>query len=834
MKRLLTLLTGFFILISILPLRAQDLIKNSTVTGVCYAGKKISKFYIPPPEEFFRKAWAKSGGSITINYTGFSTEAKAAMDYAASILKSILPADTKFTINASWEKISTAGVLAQSTITGYIGGSVINALNPLSFYPIALAEKIAGKSLNNDTDADITLAVNSSINWYFGTDGNTPVSKYDLVTVVMHEICHGLGFFDTFSYTATIGSYGFNSIPLIYDTYVENADGNRLTDTLKFVNNSTSLGSQLIGGKLYFNGPLLNKYTTSNNYPNLRAKLYAPATFDAGSSISHLDESAGILNRDALMTPFINLGEAIHNPGKFTFSILGDIGWINTRIIHTPNGDTESNLSQIILSATVKSDTSYNHNRVGMVFSFNNFLTSDSLFLTSPASNDTYNTTIDIPAYNSELQYYFFVVDNFQRTYRSPSVYKDFAIIKNNRYHVYIGTDTVKPVITHTPVSYYLQTIDSIKFAANVIDNLGVDSAYVEFKINKGPSKFYRLKKGQSDNYTTSFDARSLNLKGHDSIEYKIFAVDTAKIPNIGVLPKTGFFVRQVEEIFSEATVSYSTDFSLAGPDFFNIGFDITKPAGFSKFGLNSKHPYESPLDNNKSIEYTSILRQPLKFDNIGLLVSFNEVVLVEPGAPGSVYGSSDFFDYVIVEGSKNFGKTWFGLIDGYDSRLFPLWDTVYNSSIVGDNSTFVGTESLLHNHTFLYRPSDNISAGDTILLRFRLYSDPFANGWGWVIEDLKISPLIDAVLEIKNHPLIAYPNPGNGIIKIITDVPGLDNYKQLHYSVFNSAGICLVNTRTPGSSETLVDISQYPAGIYIIVLYLDDGIKTIKYSLIK
>ena len=34
------------------------------------------------------------------------------------------------------------------------------------------------------------------------------------------------------------------------------------------------------------------------------------------------------------MTPYIDKGEAIHDPGKFTISILGDLGWINTRIIH--------------------------------------------------------------------------------------------------------------------------------------------------------------------------------------------------------------------------------------------------------------------------------------------------------------------------------------------------------------------------------------------------------------------------------------------------------------------------------------------------------------------
>ena len=832
MKRLLTLLTGFLIINPVLPLRSQDLIKNSSVTGVCYAGNKINKFYIPPPDEFFRKAGSKSGASITIYYTGFSSQAITAMEYAASILRKLLPPDTKFTIKASWEKISTTGILAQSSITGYAGGWGINALNPLSLYPVALAEKIAGKSLNSDPEGDIILTVNSSINWYLGTDGQTPVQKYDLVTVVLHEICHGLGFYDSFDADATVGWYGISSVPIIYDTFIENSSGNRLTDSLKFPNYSTDMRSQLTGNQLYFNGPLLKTYSSSVNYSILRAKLYAPSTWDKGSSISHLDESS-TLRVNSLMTPFIDLGEAIHNPGKYTFSILGDLGWINTRIVHTSRGDTEAHLAQLLLSTVIKSDTLYNHNKVGVVFSFDKFLTSDSLYLTSPGSNDTYSTTISIPSYNSELQYYFFVEDKFQRIYRSPSVTKDYSFIKNNRYHIFIGTDTVNPVITHTPVTYYLQTVDSIKFDITATDNLGIDSAYVEYRINNGPSKFIRLKNNKADNYSIVFSALPLSLKGHDSIQYKFFAVDTARVPNLAMLPETGFFVTRIEEITSTLS-SYSTDFSGAAPDFFNIGFDVSRPAGFSKYGLNTKHPYESPEDNNKSIEYTSILRHPLKLNESGMLFSFNEIVLVEPGEAGSVFGSPNFYDYVIVDGSKNFGKTWFPLIDGYDSRLFPSWETAYNSSIVGNNSTYVGTESMLQKHTFLYRPSDKISAGDTLLVRFRLYSDPFANGWGWVIEDLKINALVDAIPEVDNPIVKVYPNPGRGLINITTGIQGQDNYKPIRYSVFNAAGICLIRTRTIGPTETTVDITDYPAGIYIIVFYLDNGIKTIKYSLVK
>ena len=831
MRKFFYLLFGFLIFTPVLTLESQTLIPNKSVTGTCYAGTKVNRIYIPPPDEFYKKDRSKGGGNVTIYYTGFSAQGKAALAYAGSILESLLPVGTNVTILASWEKISTAGILGQSTITGYIAGWGINALDPMAIYPVALAEKIAGKSLNTDAEGDLTLAINSSINWYLGTDGNTPTTKYDLVTVALHEICHGLGFFDSMSTDATLGWYGIGSIPMIYDKYVENFGGNRLTDTLKFLNYSTGLRSQLISGQLYFNGPLLKKYSVLNNYTITKAKLYAPPTWDAGSSISHLDEQPATLPKNALMTPFIDFGEALHDPGKYTFSILGDLGWINTRFIHKPVPDTEEHLTQITLTSAIKSDTLYNRNKVGVVYSFNKFLTSDTLYLFSPNSDENFKTTINIPSYNSELQYYFFTEDCFSRLYRSPSLYK------LNPYSIFIGTDTVKPVISHTPEPYYMETVDTIKFNATVTDNLGVDTVYVEYYIeskgNSGPLTYIGLTAGASDSYSSILLAKQLSLNGGDSLHYKIYAIDKANIPNKSVFPKTGFESVPIEGV--GLTISnYSTDFTNATADFFNIGFTVSKPAGFSKFGLNSKHPYESPEDNNKSIEYTAILRNPLKFNESGILINFNEIVLVEPGEAGSVFGSPGFYDYVIVEGSKNFGKTWFGLIDGYDSRIETTWESAYNNSISGNNSTFIPTESMLKKHTVYYPPSDKISAGDTIMVRFRLYSDPFANGWGWVIEDLKISPLIDAVEKVSNSPLLIYPNPGKGLIKINTSSSGYENGKPLRYSVFNSAGICIKTDQTAGNSESLIDISGYPTGFYILVLYSDDGVKKIKYSLIK
>jgi len=818
----------FFLLNQFLELNAQELVLNSSVTGVCYGSNKINLVSIPPPKDFYKKRGTKGIASVTIYYSsGFTNAAYQAMEYAASILETIIPPDTKLTIQAYWDAISNENMLGQSVITGYSVGWGIDALNPFAFYPVSLAEKIAGKSLNADIEGDIQLTINSSINWYLGTDAKPPVQKYDLITVVLHEICHGLGFFDSMDTNGTTGIYGIGSLPMIYDTFIENSDGLRLTDTL-FTNPSASLYSQLTGSQLYFNGPLLKNFTSGS-----RAKIYAPSTFDKGSSISHLEEKKslfldelGTLQVNALMTPAIGLGEAIHDPGKLTMSILGDLGWVNTRIIHNKLKDTEVPLNEIELAVTINSDTEYNRNKVGLVYSFDNFVSSNSIYLTSVNSDNNFKTILPVPSYNSELKYYFFAEDKFLRLYNSPS------LAKLAPYHVYIGTDTVKPVISHTPVDYYFEKIDSVKFIATATDNIGIDTVYVEYNINNGPSKYIGLASKSLDIYSMTFNIKPEALKGGDVINYKIIAVDKSSGHNISMLPKNGYYSIKIEALKSILN-GYSTDFSTAAADFFNKGFEISKHNDFSNYALHSEHPYKSPEDNDSSYNFTAILLHPVIFDASGMIISFSELVLVEPGETGSLFGSPGFYDYVILEASKNFGKTWFKLLDGYDSRYIPSWETAYNSYLDAQgNSTYIGKESMMLNRTIFPRESDNMSHGDTLLIRFRLFSDPFANGWGWVIENLKINQLVDRVEKISVNPVKVYPNPGNGLITILSNE--FQSAKPVRFSVFNSAGICILNDYISGAPAATIDISSLPSGFYIIKLYFGDGIRNIRYSLIK
>ncbi|MBI5009509.1 MAG: hypothetical protein HZB98_07660 [Bacteroidia bacterium] len=450
-----------------ISLYSQDLIYNKSVTGVCYAGSKTSRIYIPPPGKFLNNRDGKGTGSITVYYSGFNAEALTAFEYAVSILESILPEDTRTTISANWQPIETSGVLGNSSVTAIAGGWAINAFKPMAFYPVALAEKIAGRSLNSDIQGDIIITLNSKANWYLGTDGNIPAGsgKYDLVTVIIHEICHGLGFFDSMDTDDNTGFYGFSSIPVIYDTFIENLNGELLTDTTKFRNNTMALRKEMTGQNLYFTGPVVKALTGEN-----RLKIFAPTTWDNGSSISHLEEATKIL-----MSPYIDKEEVIHNPGSYTEAILSELGWINTRIIHMPQGDTEESLSQVKMEVEIKSDTAYNRDKVALVYSFDGFDSSDTLYMTSLNSDDRFSVILPIPSYNKELQYYFFTEDVFKRSFHLPSMYQMF------RFKSFIGTDTIKPVLSHIPAKYYFETEDSIKLIAEVSDNIGIDTVYVEY-----------------------------------------------------------------------------------------------------------------------------------------------------------------------------------------------------------------------------------------------------------------------------------------------------------------------------------------------------------------
>ena len=206
-------------------------------------------------------------------------------------------------------------------------------------------------------------------------------------------------------------------------------------------------------------------------------------------------------------------------------------------------------------------------------------------------------------------------------------------------------------------------------------------------------------------------------------------------------------------------------------------------------------------------------------------IISFDEVVLVEPGEPGTVFGDDEFWDYVILEGSSDYGKTWLPLIDGYDSRANSSWLTVYNSSISNQNSQAEGSRDLYINRQFSLTEKGNFQEGDTVLIRFRLFSDPYANGWGWAIDNLRIQQPVSVNIRDVLSPghILFWPNPFSHTLnwRYSAEVP----VSELEFEIFDLTGRLIQRNQVgniyPGMSAQL-PVSDIPSGFFIISVKAD------------
>lgn len=267
--------------------------------------------------------------------------AQTAFAYAASLWATQISSSVPMVIQACWASNLTSPILGHAGATGNYYGGGIGMPTTNTFYPIALINAVRGDDVLNGAEEEIAAAFNANfLSWYFGTDGNTPAGKIDFVSVVLHEIGHGLGVTGTMHIDDGLGvgpaiecdgitghgcwGWGF-SIPLIYDRFTENGAGQSLINTAVFPNPSAGLAAQLTGGSVYFDGPNAKAANADNGQGPV--KLYAPSAWSAGSSYAHLDYDTYRSTENALMVYAMASATARHSPGPVTLCLLKDLGW---------------------------------------------------------------------------------------------------------------------------------------------------------------------------------------------------------------------------------------------------------------------------------------------------------------------------------------------------------------------------------------------------------------------------------------------------------------------------------------------------------------------------
>ncbi len=775
---------------------------------VCPSRPETMNTRVAPPVAFLRGA-AATGAEITVTYNGFTPQARAAFQYAVDIWKTQLSSSVPIRVNATWS------VLAQNVL-GSAGASTYfrnfpGALQANVFYPVALAEKLAGQDLNGPANPDIVANFSSATDWYYGTDGATPAGQYDLVSVVLHELCHGLGFIASTGYDATSKEGSYPTTPLTFNTFIENVAGQRLTDPALFTNPSVALGTQYTGNGLYFNGPLA---VAANPTPTeKRPRLFAPTTYSPGSSISHLNERtypAGDIN--SLMTPQIGAAEAIQSPGPIVLGMFNDMGWFATAIRHVPLRDTEIAQDYPVL-ATIVSDGTITPNSVKLNYTVNGgALQTRVMTATGPAGQ--YQSSIPNPGLGTTIRYYLSASDNeTARTYTAPGQPAP-GVAGQTVYRFVVGPDTTPPVAQHTPPTYLFANQLPLQLEVRATDNVGVASVSVPYSIN-GVARTPLTLTLQGDGVTYRGQLSTVGgpIVAGDALSYRVVVADRAATPNTVTL---GPFAVPIVGLKAPQT-QYVNSFNAASSDFVGRGFSITQPAGFADPAIHSRHPYPD-LD---SLIYQLLVPIVVKADPALATVKFDEIVLVEPGEAGSVFPNENFFDYVVVEGSLD-GAKWTPLAPGYDSRDNTQWLATWNSaSDAAGNSTAVGTPALYAPRTISLR--DKFAAGAVVQLRFKLFADPGSFGWGWSVDNLAIQNTVLATRAetLTAGGLRAYPNPSaDGLTRVQARLARPT--AGLEVQVRNTLGQLLLRQPLPGTLTQLdqpLDLRSLAAGLYFVSL---------------
>jgi uncharacterized repeat protein (TIGR01451 family) len=275
-----------------------------------------------------------ASASIVVNYLAagasngydtceeWPTDARTAFEYAESIWEGLINSPVPITINACWyyESSSTLGYNFVGDSSHDFGGVPATG----TWYAPALANALHGSDLMPG-QADTNIAINRNFGWYTGTDGNPGSSEVDMVSVVLHEIAHGLGFSGSMWHGTgcggvNYGCWGAEGYPDIYDRFTENAAGQFLISA--YTNPSAALGSALTSNNLWFDGT----YAKAAN-GGQKVKIYAPSVWSPGSSYAHLDYDTFKNTDHRLMVYAFDSGSAIHSPGAITLGILRDIGW---------------------------------------------------------------------------------------------------------------------------------------------------------------------------------------------------------------------------------------------------------------------------------------------------------------------------------------------------------------------------------------------------------------------------------------------------------------------------------------------------------------------------
>jgi len=248
-------------------------------------------------------------------------------EHAAKLWEAVVGSNVTIVVSAKFDPLTctaTQGVLGSagpiSVFSNFSNAPVVN-----TWYPVSLANSLANSDLS--TNADISATFNSAIdnnnncfnntNWYYGLDNSRPGGTIELLSVVLHELGHGLGFSTFVDISTGVRLNNRN------DTFMLNLEDHSAGQTWNQLTDAGRLASSTDTADLHWAGvnvtALIANYTAGVNQGHIR--MYAPGTLRQGSSVSHFSNA---LVPNELMEP---IGTGPKSGPGLALQLMQDIGW---------------------------------------------------------------------------------------------------------------------------------------------------------------------------------------------------------------------------------------------------------------------------------------------------------------------------------------------------------------------------------------------------------------------------------------------------------------------------------------------------------------------------
>jgi hypothetical protein len=254
-----------------------------------------------------------------------------AFQYAADLWGARIDSATAIRVEASFDELECTSFGA---VLGAAGPAVVNrdfTGAPLTgtWYPPSLANIVAGVDINPAV-AEIEAYFNSRLGqpdclagtfFYYGLDGNEG-SNIDFVTVLSHELGHGLGFLSLVNPLTGQELAGFHDV---FSYFLEDHSTGRLFPNMTNAERATAStdGTQTTSD-LHTVGPTAvdaGDFLNSGRHSSGHLLMYAPNPVEPGSSVSHW---AKTMAPNQMMEP--SFTAALHNI-DLELALFTDLGY---------------------------------------------------------------------------------------------------------------------------------------------------------------------------------------------------------------------------------------------------------------------------------------------------------------------------------------------------------------------------------------------------------------------------------------------------------------------------------------------------------------------------